>query len=113
MVDTAGSMEFPAMRELRIRSATAVVIIYDTSSQTSIDMVATHKKQVQQIRGTSIVNNDEYRKQFGSGGNSRGFKNRRAYSKYRTNAGDKASSAVQIRDQVPSDDDVQPTLQHY
>ena len=44
-------MEFPAMRELRIRSATAVIIVYNVTNSNSVAMVATIKKQVQKIRG--------------------------------------------------------------
>lgn len=51
MVDTAGSMEFPAMRELRIRSATAVIIVYSIGNTNSTAMASTLKKQVQQMRG--------------------------------------------------------------
>lgn len=51
IIDTAGSMEFPAMRELRIRSATAVIIVYNVTNSNSVAMVATIKKQVQKIRG--------------------------------------------------------------
>ena len=51
LVDTAGSMEFPAMRELRIRSATAIIIVYNVTDTGSIVMASTLKKQVQQMRG--------------------------------------------------------------
>lgn len=55
MVDTAGSMEFPAMRELRIRSATAIIIVYNVAESNSIMMASALKKQVQQMRGGHIA----------------------------------------------------------
>ncbi|XP_067951657.1 ras-related protein Rap-2b-like [Watersipora subatra] len=50
IVDTAGSMEFPAMIELRIRSATAVIIVYSVISSDSMNRVSAIKKQVRKIR---------------------------------------------------------------
>lgn len=51
VVDTAGSMEFPAMRELRIRSATAIIIVYNVNDSVSINSASELKRQVQKMRG--------------------------------------------------------------
>lgn len=51
IIDTAGGCEFPAMRELRIRSATAVIIVYAVSDPDSIRTASTLHNQVQELRG--------------------------------------------------------------
>ncbi|KAF6026291.1 hypothetical protein EB796_015396 [Bugula neritina] len=50
LVDTAGAMDFPAMKELRIRSATAIIIVYNVSNASSIVKASSLMKQVQQMR---------------------------------------------------------------
>ena len=50
ILDTAGSFDFPAMRELYIRKGDAFVLVYKTSCRESIDRVSTDRHEILQVR---------------------------------------------------------------
>ena len=51
ILDTSGSYDFPAMRELSIRSADAFVLVYDVNDVSTFEEVESLRTQILSVKG--------------------------------------------------------------